>query len=140
MDDIRLFFIASIIIFLLIYKIFASPLKETRWHELARKYPLTEKFNGEKLYYRTAMINEVTLNNMLTLGINSTHLYISITSILPSKNKAIYIPLKHIYARKRTDVFSDLITFTIEGVNIRFHQDLAQRLVQASNGAFSFQS
>ena len=108
------------------------------WSSLAKQYPCTENFNGKKSYFRSIKMGLVSYSGCVTVGANSSELYLGVMFLFRIGHKPIKIPLAEITGKKIEGIIFDYVILNIKNIIIKIPKELAEKIVLASNGAWSF--
>jgi len=80
----------------------------------------------------------VNYSNCLTLGANSSKLFMGVLFPFRFGHNPIVISLCDVSGRKSEGAFMDYVVLTIESVEIKIPQKLADKIVVASNGNWNY--
>ena len=110
----------------------------SEWRFLSKQYPCNGKFDGEKFSFRTMKIGGVNYSYCVTFGVNRTELYLGIMFLFRIGHKPIKVPFSQMKGKKQEGAFFTYVILSINSVDIRISQKLAERIVTASNGAWRY--
>ena len=116
-----------------------SNAKMSGWTKLAEKYPCNEVSIGDTSSFSYMMVNNVQYNRTIDLGVNETHLYLKISFPMNFGAKPLLIPYTAIKGKQMGWDLINRVFLTIDGVEINMSIKDADRMVEASKGAWNYQ-
>ena len=108
------------------------------WSFLAKHYPCDKSFSGEKSHMRTMKMGLVNYSNCVTVGVNSSELYLGIMFLFRIGHNPIKVPLAEIKGKKVEGTIFDYVILSIKKVNIKIPKKLADKIVAASCGSWHY--
>ncbi|AWB58279.1 hypothetical protein [Colwellia sp. Arc7-D] len=108
------------------------------WSYLAKQYPCRESFKGEKSYLRSMKMGLVNYSNCVTVGVNSSELYLGIMFLFRIGHEPIKVPLVEVTGKKIEGTIFDHVVLSIKNVDIKIPKKLADKIVAASNGTWHY--
>lgn len=98
------------------------------WHALAQRYRFEQDFVGEQWRFRSGKMRWIaSFGNCLTLGANSSGLYLAVLFLFRPGQPPLFIPWSEITAQREQRMFIRRIRFTL-GNDVRIPLWINQRL------------
>lgn len=110
------------------------------WHSLAQHYRLNGAFAGKRWHLRSGSLRLVNYGNCLTLGADSTGLFMSILFPFRIGHPPLHIPWSEVSAESYRLFFFPRVKFHFKQeptVSFKLSKGLASELASASSGQFS---
>jgi len=108
------------------------------WSYLKSQYFREKDFKGQKSRFKSMKMGPVNYSNCVTIGADSTSLYLSINFLFRIGHSPLLIPLSDVIGIKEDGMVFNYVILRIKRVNIKIPIKLADKLVSFSNGNWNY--
>ena len=108
------------------------------WGNLAKYYRSHESFNGVKSYMQSLKMGMVHYGNCITVGLNSSNMFLSVLFPFRIAHRCLIIPYSEIEGCEKNGFIFTYVNLKIKGTKIRLSKSLADKMVKASNGTWQY--
>jgi len=108
------------------------------WGSLAKHYKTDESFSGVKTHMQTVRVGPINYGSCITIGLNSSQIYMAILFPFRIAHKPLLIPFCEIEAKEQQGFMSNYVSLKIQSARIRISKRHADKMVSISNETWQY--